>query len=81
MATEKSISPELVEAQRKFHGPIAEALSLLVVYNQNIDSDSYACLANGVLERITESWDQLEHLMHKCGVLPFEVPEPEVPAD
>jgi len=81
MATEKSISPELVEAERMFHGPIAEAHSLITLYERDPDPEAFACLAKGVLERITERWDQLEHLMHKCGVLPFEVPEPEVPAD
>lgn len=57
-------------AQRAVYGPVAEAQSLLELF-ETVDgvaqSEAFACLARGVMERFVEAFGEYEHQLAKHG--------------
>ena len=68
MAEKKSIAPELGEAEREIHGPLAEAQALIEIWrSSNPDEASFCCLAVSTLSRLCDRFDTDQHLLLKHG--------------
>jgi hypothetical protein len=72
MAEIKSNVQSVTEAEKAFYGPLAEAQSLISLY-QNLEDDSpYSCLARSVLERLCDCWDKLHSELLNHGYVRVE---------
>lgn len=62
----------VMAAQRAVYGPVAEAQSLLELF-ETVDgvaqSEAFACLARGVMDRFVEAFGEYEHQLAKHGRL------------
>lgn len=58
-------------AWKRVWGAQVEALSLVTLWDGNPDSDSWAALADGVLSRMAEAIDGLEHAYRQDGMSPL----------